>query len=164
MEGEVKGGMDGGREFVITSFHGIVLESTLKLSFLQAFRVLGLLNCVTSLLRCLIPSLCPSVFHSLLPSLPPSLFPAQWVRSLHPDVFVALDGDNDADGPFSVPRVRRVFDYNSNYVTSNDDFCLETEHDPRSSSLCPPPRPMSPDSLLSDSNVNMPDGEGTIEH
>ena len=69
-------------------------------------------------------------------SLPPSL--PQWVRSLHPDVFVAADGDNDVTGPFSVPQVRRIYDYTSNYFHCNDAFC----HDGRFSltSLTPLPR------------------------
>ena len=34
-----------------------------------------------------------------------------------------VDGNNDATGPFSVPRVSQIFNYNSNYFLCHDAFC-----------------------------------------
>ena len=78
-------------------------------------------------------------------------------------MFVAVDGDNDASGRFSIPRVGQVFDYNSNHFSCNDTLCIEMPHGPCSSSPFPPLRPMCMDSHLSDSHVKMPEGVGTVE-
>ena len=51
-------------------------------------------------------------------------FPScQWVRSLHPNVFLLVENDNEASDPFSVSRVGRVFDFNSNVIHSHDISC-----------------------------------------
>lgn len=47
----------------------------------------------------------------------------QWVRDLHPDIFVVGEWSNDASRPFSTSLVERVFDFNSIGVTANDLIC-----------------------------------------
>ena len=56
----------------------------------------------------------------LLPCLPCTL---QWVRSLHPDVFVVCESDYAAGGTFLIPRVWECFDLIQRFTDSHDMIC-----------------------------------------
>ena len=47
----------------------------------------------------------------------------QWVRSLHPDIFVVHEALCDGSGPFSEHSMSRIFDFFSNHFVGHDLFC-----------------------------------------
>ena len=79
----------------------------------------------------------PSLFrgsNSLIAPLPclhflPVLPATQWLHSLHPDVFVNIEYNAEAGGPFLVPRVKEAFDYYSAQRAYHDTMFAPCQED-----------------------------------
>ena len=53
----------------------------------------------------------------------------QWLHSLHPDVFVNIEYNAEAGGPFLVPRVKEAFDYYSAQRAYHDTMFAPCQED-----------------------------------
>ena len=54
---------------------------------------------------------------------------SQWLHSLHPDVFVNIEYNAEAGGPFLVPRVEEAFDYYSALRSYHDTMFAPCQED-----------------------------------